>query len=212
MILVAFALLALLSVPLTGGHLRRLAAARLRAAWVPGVALLVQVVIMSIVADGHPTLHRALYVVTYGLIVVFLWSNRRLPAMPVILTGALLNALVVVVNGGVMPASRTAERLAGLRLGAGFHNSAPILHPHLLLLGDVIPWPGPLPNVLSAGDCLIFIATFVLLHRLCRGPGALHNPDAGRGPGTLDAPPDPGRGAGTLHSPDARTTLDIAQP
>lgn len=67
-----------------------------------------------------------------------------------------------------MAASRTAERLAGLHLRAGFENSAPLTHPHLLWLGDVIPWPGPLPNVLSVGDCLIYIGTLILLHRVCR--------------------------------------------
>ncbi|MGH2874590.1 MAG: DUF5317 domain-containing protein [Solirubrobacteraceae bacterium] len=170
MILVALALLCLISVPLTGGQLRRLAYTWVRATWIPVLALAVQVVIITIAPNGNPALHRALHIATYGLVALFLWTNRRLPGVPVILAGALSNALAIVANAGVMPASETAERLAGLHLGTGFHNSAPVLHPHLLFLGDVIPWPGPLPNVLSIGDCLIYGGTLVLVHRICRRP------------------------------------------
>ena len=37
-------------------------------------------------------------------------------------------------------------------------------------LGDLIPVPGPLPNVLSIGDCIIFAGMLVLLHRACHTP------------------------------------------
>jgi hypothetical protein len=168
MILIAAALLCLASVPLTGGRLSRLASIRLRGTWVPVVALAIQVLITTVVPDGHEALHKAVHIATYVLIGVFLWSNRRLPGVKVIGLGAFLNALVITVNGGQMAASRTAERVAGLHLGPGFENSAPLAHPHLLWLGDVIPWPGPLPNVLSIGDCLIYAGTLILLHRLCR--------------------------------------------
>ena len=52
----------------------------------------------------------------------------------------------------------------------GFENSAPLAHPHLLWFGDVIPWPGPFPNVLSIGDLLIYAGTLILLHRISRRP------------------------------------------
>jgi hypothetical protein len=171
MILIAFALLCLLSVPLTGGRLGRLASIRLRGTWVPVVALAIQVLITTVAPDGHEGLHKAVHIATYVLIGVFLWSNRRLPGVKVIGLGAFLNALVITVNDGQMAASRTAERLAGLHLGGGFENSAPLTHPHLLWFGDIIPWPGPLPNVLSIGDCLIYAGTLILLHRVCRRSG-----------------------------------------
>jgi len=171
MILIVFALLCLLSVPLTGGRLSRLTSIRVRGTWVPVAALAIQVLIITILPQGSPGLHKAVHLATYGLIGVFLWCNRRLPGVPVIGLGAFLNALVIAVNGGQMAASRTAERLAGLHMGPGFENSAPLAHPHLLWLGDVIPWPGPLPNVLSIGDCLIYAGTLILLHRVCRRGG-----------------------------------------
>lgn len=168
MILIVFALLCLASVPLTGGRISRLASIRVRGTWVPVVALAIQVLITTIIRDGHEEMHKAVHIATYVLIGVFLWCNRRLPGVRVIGLGAFLNALVITVNGGQMAASRTAERLAGLHLDAGFENSAPLAHPHLLWFGDVIPWPGPFPNVLSIGDLLIYAGTLILLHRTCR--------------------------------------------
>jgi hypothetical protein len=88
--------------------------------------------------------------------------------VPLIAGGAAANALAITINAGVMPASRTAQRLAGLaESGHVFHNSAALAHPQLLWLGDIIPVPGPLPNVLSPGDCLIYLGTLILLHRIC---------------------------------------------
>jgi hypothetical protein len=168
MILIVFALVCLISVPLTGGRLSRLAAIRVRGTWVPVIALAGQVLITTILPNGSPAVHKAVHVGTYVLIGVFLWCNRRLPGVKVIGLGAFLNALVITVNDGQMAASRTAERLAGLHLGPGFENSAPLAHPHLLWFGDIIPWPGPFPNVLSLGDCLIYVGTLILLHRVCR--------------------------------------------
>jgi hypothetical protein len=168
MILIALAGVCLLSVPLTGGNLLRLASIRLRGTWVPVVALAIQVVIVTIAPAGHPALHKAVHIATYVLIGVFLWCNRRLPGIKVIGLGAFLNALVITLNGGQMAASATAERLAGLHPGPGFQNSAQLAHPVLPWLGDIIPWPGPLPNVLSIGDCLIYLGTLILLHRVCR--------------------------------------------
>ena len=167
MILIVLAGLCLLSVPITGGRLGRLADIRLRGTWVPIVALALQVVIVTIAPGGNPTVHKAIHIATYVLIGVFLWCNRRLPGVKVIGAGAFLNALAIVLNGGQMPASLTAQRLAGLHIPAGFLNSATIAHPVLPFLGDIIPWPGPLPNVLSVGDCIIYIGTLVLVHRVC---------------------------------------------
>jgi hypothetical protein len=172
MILIALAGLCVLSVPVFGGHLSRLAELRLRGLWIPVLALALQVVITTLAPGGHRALHDEIHVATYVLLGVFLWTNRRLPGVPIIATGALMNGLAIVLNGGVMPSAAAAQRIAGLKATAGFQNSAHLAHPVLLWLGDIIPWPGPLPNVLSIGDCLIYAGTLVLLQRTCRPGGA----------------------------------------
>ncbi len=178
MVLIALALICVATVPLTGGNLARLADIRLRGLWIPLVALTVQVIITVVVPAGNLTLHRGLHIATYVMIGLFLWSNRRVAGIRLLTLGAACNAAAIVANLGVMPASRSAERLAGLSLRAGFDNSAPVDHAHLAWLGDIIPWPGPLPNVLSVGDVLIFAGTMVLLHRSCRR-GAAPTPRLG---------------------------------
>lgn len=170
MILIVLAALCVLTVPLTGGKLGRLADLRLRWLWIAPLALALQVLIVNIVPGGNKGLHDAVHLLTYALVGVFLWANRRVPGAVVIASGAFLNALAITLNGGVMPQWSTAARLAGLSAGRGFQNSAALAHAHLLLLGDVIPLPAPfgLNNVLSVGDCLIFAGMVVLLHRTCR--------------------------------------------
>lgn len=168
MILIIIAALCLLTVPLTGGDLRRLGKLRVRWIWLGPAAVFVQTVLVTIAPGGSHTVHAAAHIGTYVLIATFLWVNRRIAGAPIIALGAFFNALAITVNGGEMPAATLALRIAGLKLGHGFHNSVAMPHPHLLWLGDIIPVPWPLPNVLSVGDIIIYIGMLVLLHRACR--------------------------------------------
>jgi hypothetical protein len=171
MILLVLAALCVVSVPLTGGSLRGLAQLRVRGLWLGPVAVFVQTVLVTILPGGSESVHAVIHIGTYGLLASFLWLNRRLPGVAVIAAGAFLNGLVITLNGGVMPAAVTAQKLAGLTEAGGFHNSTVVAHPHLLWFGDIIPVPWPLPNVLSVGDCIVFVGLLFLLHRVCRtGP------------------------------------------
>jgi fermentation-respiration switch protein FrsA (DUF1100 family) len=167
LILIVLAGLCLLSVPLAGGRLRRVADLHLRALWLSPLALGLQLTVTTVAPGGNRTLHAAIHIGTYVMIGLFLWANRRLPGAAIIAIGAIMNGLTIVLNGGVMPAASSAQRIAGLHLGGGFNNSAHRAHPLLLWLGDVIPVPGPLPNVMSVGDLVIFAGMLVLLHRTC---------------------------------------------
>ena len=167
MILIVLALVCVLSVPLTGGRLSRLAALSLRGVWLAPLALAVQVGITTLAPGGNEAVHQAAHVASYVLLAIFLLVNLSVPGARLIALGTVSNVAAILSNGGIMPASATAQRLAGMIEGTGFHNSMAVAHPHLLWLGDNIPVPGPLPNVLSVGDLLIYVGTFVLLHRLC---------------------------------------------
>jgi len=167
MILVLLAGLCLVSVPLAGGSLRRLGEIDLRLAWLAPLALALQILIITLAPEGDKPLHVAVHLTTYWMIGFVLWANLRLPGAKLIALGAGANLLAIIVNWGVMPASATAVRLAHLSTHGGFQNSTSLAHPTLLWLGDVIPIPGPLPNTLSIGDCLIFAGMLVLLHRTC---------------------------------------------
>jgi hypothetical protein len=158
------------------------------------------------------TLVTTVLVASYALLIVCLLANRRLPGVTVMLVGLTLNLVVVGLNGG-MPVSADAVRLAGgspadvpvAGAGAEKHHlmsDDDVLRP----LGDVIPGPPPLGDVLSIGDVLLYggLAYFVVMVMLGRSgenrrPPARylqmyrgkHLPRAHRPPKTSGPPPPP---------------------
>ena len=195
MFLVAVVALSLITVPLAGGSLSRISDLRLR--WTPVIfaALAIQVVIISVAPGGEHWLHAVLHLVSYGLAAAFLWVNRREPGIPMVAVGAMLNAIAIVANNGVMPASAGALRAAGeVPTAAGFANSTGLAHPRLLVLGDIfaIPKSWPLHNVFSIGDVCIAIGAAIVIHsasgsRLGRRRSHGHSARTPR-----DQPPDAG--------------------
>jgi hypothetical protein len=169
MFLAAIVLINALAVPLLGGRLAALADVRARLAWLLVVALGLQVV--SINVPGIPqSLRPVLQLASYPVAGVFLVANRRLPGMPLIVLGALLNLIAMSVNGGVMPASPSALDAAGLPLEHdSYVNSGVVEGARLAFLGDVfaIPEPVPMHNVFSVGDICIGLGVVVAMHGLC---------------------------------------------
>ncbi|MFH1475307.1 MAG: MFS transporter [Chloroflexota bacterium] len=100
----------------------------------------------------------------YGVLVVALWANRRLPGIGLALVGTGLNATAIIVNGGFMPVWDQALAAAGLtpaEIASPIHFVLSAERPLAFLLqagplGDVIPVPVPLArNVLSIGDVVL---------------------------------------------------------
>lgn len=169
MIIVAATLLALLSVPLAGGRLGRLAAVEVRHGWTVAVAVAVQFLVMSVLPEQIGALGGALHLASYGFGGFFLWANRRIPGLWLIAAGGLANFAAIAVNGGVMPASASAFESAGLPAGNGaFSNSAVLDDVRLAVLGDIFAIPASLPlsNVFSLGDVCVVIGLTVVLHAL----------------------------------------------
>lgn len=109
-------------------------------------------------------------IASYGLLVAFMWVNRRLPAAPLLLAGLALNMLVVSVNGG-MPVGEAAIRTTGnvsgdlpASIDDGKHH---LMTPSDVLtpLADVIGLPPPISIVLSIGDVVLYsgIAVFTVI-------------------------------------------------
>src|SRR5690348_3638223 len=133
-------LLCLLSVPLARGRLSALADIKLRAAWLAGAAIAIQVVIVSLLPGSIGALGEPLHMVSYLLLGAFAWMNRRVPGLPIIALGGLSNFICITVNGGVMPADPDALRAIGRSPSSDeFINSTALAHPKLAFLGDIIP-------------------------------------------------------------------------
>jgi hypothetical protein len=185
-------LLSLVSVPLAGGRLSALAELELRRPWLVVAAIAIQVAIITVAPGAVESagLGEPLHLASYALLGWFAWSNRRIVGVAVIALGGFLNVLAIAANGGVMPADPGALARAGKTAQAGeFVNSSAVADPKLAWLGDVIATPASLPvsNVYSAGDVLILVGTFVLLHAVCGSrlvPGPIRASYSPRRPAT----------------------------
>ncbi len=173
MLMGVLALLAVLSVPLSGKDLRLLGRLHVRAPGLLPVALGLQVLVINIVPGIARPIAVTVHLATYLLAAAFLWLNRRVSGLLVLAAGACSNALAIALNGGTLPASRAALEFAGLTPEPGeFTNSGALDDPRLPWLGDVFALPAGLPfaNVFSVGDVLILVGATLALHRACAQP------------------------------------------
>ena len=177
MLLILIALLCVLSVPLAGGDLRRLADLEFRHPGLAGAALVLQVGIVNVVPGGDHAVHVGLHLFSYALAAWFAAANIRTPGIAVIAAGGALNLIAIVANGGIMPTDPAALKRSGLTMGDGFSNSAALAHPQLSALGDIIAVPaGPVANVLSVGDLILFAGVVLLMHSSARRAGPTRGP------------------------------------
>ncbi len=170
MFLLAFIVLALVSVPLAGGRLTRLGDLRLRGVPWLFAALVVQVIVISFLPGVPDWVHPVLHIATYVVGLAFVFANRAVPGAWIVFLGGMSNFVAITANDGVMPATRAAMRAAGLPThGHDFANSAVSSHARLGFLGDVFALPAswPIHNVFSVGDVLIACGAFVLVHVVC---------------------------------------------
>lgn len=169
MIVLVLLALVVLAVPLLGGRLSRLADLRLRALPALWASLVLQVLVIEVLPDVVPhDVAAGLHLVSYGLAGLFLLRNLDVPGMAVVAVGGGLNAAAILANGGVMPATARAVRVAGLELGDEFSNSDVSSGSPLWWLGDVfaVPASWPFSNVFSIGDVVLLLGAVALVHGL----------------------------------------------
>lgn len=167
MMLLVFVLLTLVAALVTGGKLKHLARVQIRLSYLVLVALALQVLIFSswwqhLVPDAR--WGQFTYGISLLLLVLVVMANYTVLGFPLIALGLLLNALVIVLNHGHMPAALGALQTAGIAdasqayAAARATNSALITEStRLWFLGDIFAFPKtwPLPNVFSVGDVYI---------------------------------------------------------
>ncbi|MGH8980211.1 MAG: DUF5317 domain-containing protein [Acidimicrobiales bacterium] len=143
---------------------------RIRRLWLVWLALLDQIVVISVLPD-HP--HFLLSIANFGSYLaagVFVWSNRRIPGALVIGLGGACNVTAIALNGGKMPASKTALEASGWKpLPGHFVNSGVVSHPKLAFLGDIFNTPRWLPGhtVFSIGDVIAVVGIALLVYLTC---------------------------------------------
>lgn len=147
---------------LVRGSLARLATLEFRWGRLAVLGLLLQVVLFADpVSTAVGDLGVPLYLLSMVLVLAAIVANRRITGLPIVAAGAALNLLVIVANGGYMPASADAYAAGGLEVPEGYSNTRLVAQPVLAPLGDVIGLPAwlPMSNVISVGDLLIAFGT-----------------------------------------------------
>ena len=170
------AVLALLLAVATGG--RRLTRVHVRAVRLLVAAAVVQLATSALAPGSGPARAGAL-VLTALLVGLFLAGNARLPGVPLVALGLLLNVVVVGLNAA-MPVSLAAAARAGIAVEDLHLAQDAMREPagpgtRLRLLADVVPVPLPgRPQVVSVGDVLVAAGVGLLL--LTAGPRRAQTP------------------------------------
>lgn len=171
MIVLVAALVAIITVPLSGGDLRRIGDIQLRRTWLIWLCFAVQLA-SGIAGSFTPGAGAWLHVVSFAPAGFFVWSNRHMPGAMIMAAGGTLNLAAIATNGGMMPARPSAWERAGLPqfTDADFANSMPTTDAPLWFLGDIffIPEGMPLANVFSIGDVMLVVAVGWMSHVWCR--------------------------------------------
>jgi hypothetical protein len=121
-----------------------------------------------------------IYVISTLAVLVALLRNVRLPGLAVIATGAVLNLLPILTNGGYMPSSPDVWReLTGIAaVPVAYYSNVTLIGPDTWFpfLGDVFVFPRPLPmaTAFSLGDAVIAVGAVLFLVSAMRAPARLH--------------------------------------
>ncbi|HHW15402.1 MAG TPA: DUF5317 domain-containing protein [Firmicutes bacterium] len=147
------------------GSLAQLAQAELRGLPLYATAILLQVFVVAMVSAWG--LSGMVYAVSFLLLTVGAYLDRRVPGMFLVALGLLLNTSVIVANGGRMPVFLSPDAPGWKSVQALTH--VPMaLSGRLRYLGDFIRIPefGGHYSLLSPGDVLIAIGVFVAVQSL----------------------------------------------
>ena len=160
---------------ISGGRLSNLEKLRLR--WLPLVfiSLVFQLPILPLFANT-PILALAkapLHILSYVLLAIWIAANIRITPILLLSLGAACNFLVLIANGGLMPASSSAVLKAGLPFLAerliqdGAYANLILMSEtsRLNVLGDILYLPQwiPFSAAFSIGDLLITLALIWLI-------------------------------------------------
>jgi hypothetical protein len=126
--------------------------------------------------DLVPSLSLAMVIVSYALLLAFACLNLRLTGMGIVMVGMAMNALPIVLNGG-MPVRASALAHADIAASEARANEVSLTgkrhleqpDDRLTALGDIVPVRA-IRQVMSFGDLVLAVGTVVLIVGLLRAP------------------------------------------
>ncbi len=169
------------------GDVRRFEHVRLRWWGLVVLGLALQFLPLPIGREGDDLAIRVVVLgASYGSLIAFAVLNRGLSGAPLVLIGLVMNAAVIVPNGG-MPVSREAIERSGqadmlamlLEEDAAKHHlmgEGDVLTP----LADVIPIPEPVGTIISVGDVFVYGGIAWVIVAIMRGRTRPTSPGPGQ--------------------------------
>lgn len=159
------------------GTIKNLASLELNGIWLIFLVLVIQILIFPL-GTSEPIVNlytQYLHLASYLLLLIFILMNRRYWQIIFMGTGMLLNFIVIMVNGGYMPASESALSKAGHTqvadklLSDGISGNVILMgeDTKLNFLGDLLYMPEwlPLANAFSPGDLLLALGLIILIQK-----------------------------------------------
>jgi hypothetical protein len=150
----------------------------LRSVWLVLVAFLPQLIVAYLPVTRHllpDWLAASSLSASLIIFLAFVWINRKLPGMPILLIGLGLNLIVILANHGWMPINpQTASSLTGENAGQTFNTGSRFGQKDIILLPQdtrfeiladrfLLPDWFPYKVAYSLGDLLIALGIFWLL-------------------------------------------------
>ncbi|EWG11558.1 DUF5317 domain-containing protein [Cytobacillus firmus] len=102
-------------------------------------------------------------ILTFSGIIAGLWKNRSIPGIKWIFTGAILNLFALLLNGGLMPVSKTSMELTGQADVSFDQDSRHQLMDEITITSILGDWIPLIKYVLSPGDLLVGIGIVLLI-------------------------------------------------
>lgn len=138
------------------------------AALIQGGLSLIKYLDMSFVNEFILEYKAVIIAITYLLMITTVFLNIKKNYMKILLIGIILNFIVIMANGGLMPVS--LEGIKGINAETilperefDIKHMAVTKDTRLVYLADIIllPKPYPLPKILSVGDIFLMLGAFV---------------------------------------------------
>jgi hypothetical protein len=167
---------------MAGGKISNVLDFKIKKAWLIILSLLIQISAQIAVSKGIDFIQNYLGILqfaVYALLITAFYYNRQYIGMCIIAAGSILNAIVMIANGGRMPVNADILERLNLMEGADAVNSGQdIKHvfmdesTKLPFLGDIVHPPSFLScfmQVVSIGDIVITAGLLVLVFEIVRG-------------------------------------------
>lgn len=175
---------------LAGGKIINLADLKFEKAWLVVVAFLIQTTAQILGVRGFAFISdysMILQGIVFCLLLIGFWYNRKYIGIWFIAAGCLINALVMMLNGGKMPVDVNIMKKLGaapeiieqVKMGIDGKHTIITESTRLVFLSDIMS-PPPVLNwlmkIISIGDIIVLFGLFVLIFEAVNKKTTLNKP------------------------------------